>query len=173
MAFQNKIYFLLLFILLGCGGVNYSFKSTDIPQTAKTIAIMQFYNESANGPSNISQVFTEKLRDYFQNNTKLALINDPNNADLVLDGVISNYNVSPISPTSDGVTETAAQQKLSISVNASYTNYSDTTQSFDKPFSAFSIFEASQNLSDVETEKIEDISEQIIIKIFTASFDTW
>lgn len=173
MTFLNKLPFLLFILLSGCGGVNYSFKSTDVPQTAKTVAIMQFYNESANGPSNISQLFTERLRDYFQNNTKLALITDPNNADLVLNGVISNYDVTPISPTSNGVTETAAQQKLSINIRTDYTNYSDTTQSFNQSFSGFAIFEADQNLSDVETEKIEEISDQIITKIFTASFDTW
>ena len=159
--------------LLACGGVNYSFKSAEVPQTAKNIAIMQFYNESVNGPSNVGQIFTEKLRDYFQNNTKLALTTDPLNADLVLEGNIDSYLATPISPTSDGVTETAAQQKLTISIKTTYTNYSDSTQSFNKSFASFAIFGADQNLSDVETEKIEEISDQIILKIFNASFDNW
>ena len=173
MTFLNKLSLLITLSLIACGGANFSFKPTEAPQNVKTIAILQHYNESANGPSNISQLFTEKLRDYFQNNTKLTLSNSPESADLVLEGSIIRYDIAPAAPTSNGITETAAQQKITIGVQTSYTNHVDTSASFDATFDGFDFFNGDQNLADVETDKIDIISEQIIIKIFTKSFDTW
>jgi hypothetical protein len=178
MASMAKYICLFAIILTGCS-ISYKFNSATAPSEAKTIAITQFYDDSPSGPPQLSQTFTEQLRDYFQQNTKLEVISDPLEADLILEGSIITYKTSPVAPSNNGGVDIAAQQKLTIVVHAQYTN---TLQSeieekdrddFEQNFSAFSLFDGEQSLSDVEDEKIDEINEQLIINIFTRSFDNW
>ena len=58
-----------IFVLLGatltsCG--IYSFSGANIPLEVKTISIQTFYDEVGTGPPNLSQLFTEKIKDYYQ-----------------------------------------------------------------------------------------------------------
>ena len=76
----------------GCGV--YSFSGASISADVKTISIQTFYNNAPLGPSNMSVLFTENIKDYFQQNTSLELVD--NNGDLQLDGFISNYTITPV-----------------------------------------------------------------------------
>lgn len=171
--------YLLIFIvtLLSACSVNYSFTSTSAPTEAKSITIATFYNESSGGPPNFSQLFTEKTRDYFQQNTKLQIT--PSAGDLNLEGAIIGYNVSPVAPqassgnTASGALEVASLNRLTVTIRAKYTNPFNEKDSFEQSFSNFLDFDASKSLSDVEDELLEEISDQIILKIFTRSFDNW
>ena len=171
--------FLIPFILLtliSCS-VNYSFNSTSAPTEAKSISIATFYNESTGGPPNFSQTFTEKTRDYYQQNTKLEIV--PYEGDLTLEGAIIGYQVSPVAPqlsngtSASGSLETASLNRLTVQVRAKYANPFNEKDNFEQTFSFFSDYEATKSLSDVEDELLEEISDQIILKIFTRSFDNW
>ena len=159
-------------IIFSSCSVNYSFTSTSAPNQAKSISISTFYNESPSGPPNFSQYFTEQTRSYYQNNTKLEIV--PFNGDLQLEGAITGYNIIPIAPeaAANGI-ETAALNRLTITIRAKYTNPFNEKDNFDQNFSFFSDFDQSKSLSDVEDALIEEITEQLIIKIFTRSFDNW
>lgn len=160
-----------MFFFACTGG--YKFTNANAPSDAKTIAITLFYNESPGGPPDLSQTFTEAIREYFQQNTKLSVTKDPLTADLILEGNIVSYLIQPVAPVSDGSTETAAQQKLVIDVQASYTNNLNEKDNFNQRFSAFALFDGEKTLSEVENEKIEEITEQLVLKIFNKSFDNW
>ena len=84
--------FLILLSLFGCGV--YSFTGASISPEVKTISIQTFYNNAPLGPANMSNLFTEKLKDYFQQNTSLTLTNDE--GDLQFDGYIDNYTITPV-----------------------------------------------------------------------------
>lgn len=161
----------LMMVLCSCS-VNYSLTSTSAPNQAKSISIANFYNESPSGPPNLSQYFTEEAKSYYQNNTKLELV--PFNGDLSLEGAITGYNVIPVAPQ-QGVNglDVAALNRLTITVRAKYTNKFNEKDNFDQSFSFFSDFENTKSLSDVEDALIDEISEQIILQIFTRSFDNW
>ena len=91
-TFKNL--FLLLPLIIGGCGV-YSFQGATIDySTTKTISIDYFYNDTPLGPANLSQLFTEKLRDYFQQNTNLALV--PEEGDLQIEGRITRYTTNPV-----------------------------------------------------------------------------
>lgn len=171
-----KLIPILALMLYGCS-MSYKFKSETIPAEAKTIAITQFYDDSPSGPPQLSQTFTEELRDYFQQNTKLEVISDPLKADLILEGSIIQYATSPVAPSNQNGIDVAAQQKLTMVVHAEYKNMLQADQEkkddFSQNFSAFALFDGEQSLSDVEEEKIDEINEQLIINIFTRSFDNW
>ncbi|MDP6909257.1 MAG: hypothetical protein QF371_07120, partial [Flavobacteriales bacterium] len=69
--------------------------------------------------------------------------------------------------------ETAAKNRLSVVVNVTYTNTKDEAKSFEKNFTRFADFDATQNLADVEQALIEEINEQLILDIFNESVVNW
>lgn len=162
----------ILFLVFCSCSVNYSFTSTSAPNQAKSISIATFFNESPAGPPNFSQTFTEETKTYYQNNTKLELV--PFNGDLTLEGAITGFDVSPIAPqqAANGL-DVAALNRLTITVRAKYTNTFNEKDNFDQSFSFFSDFEANKSLSDVQDALIDEISEQLILQVFTRSFDNW
>ena len=139
----------------------------------QTISIQQFYNNSLLGPSSMSQVFTEKIRDYFQQNTSLTLVE--NDGDLQLDGYVSNYTVTPVAPTGgrDGV-QVSTTSRVTITVKATYINIKNDQFDFDRNFSFFVNFDSeSTDLASSEDQFVDEIFDQIILDIFNASVASW
>jgi hypothetical protein len=176
MTFKIKTaLFCLLYLLInGCGV--YSFTGASITPDIKTISIQYFYNDAGNGPPSLQQTFTEKIRDYYQQNTSLELVD--NGGDLQLEGNITGYNVKPIATTASGnanVADAAGAQRLTITVKVSYANIKDETYNFsDKSFSFYDDFDPnSTTLTAVEDQLIETIFDQIVVDIFNASVANW
>ncbi len=167
------ILILLLAITQGCGSVNYSFTGTTIdPTIYKTIFINNFYNNSGSGPANLSQKFTERMKDYFQNNSSLKLTNS--NGDLQFEGSITGYTVSPVAPTGDQGTQVQASlNRLTISVQVKYINTKDETQNFESSFSAYEDFPQNRTLTQVENDLIPTISDRIVLDVFNRSLANW
>lgn len=158
--------------LSGCGV--YSFTGASISPDIKTISIQTFYNNAPLGPSNMSVLFTENIKDYFQQNTSLEIVD--NNGDLQIDGFISNYTITPVAATASGNSQQAdfsALSRITISVSASYVNLTDPTFDFDKGFSFFKDYDNSLDLSSNEEAFVEEIFDQIILDIFNASVANW
>ena len=145
-----------------------------ISPDVKTISIQTFYNNASLGPSNMSVLFTERIKDYFQQNTSLTLVDG--NGDLQLDGYIDNYTITPVGANASGNNQTAdisEQTRIKITVYATYINTKDGTFDFEKNFSFFRDFDQNTDLSANEQAFVEEIFEQIIIDIFNASVANW
>jgi hypothetical protein len=153
----------------------YSFTGAALSPDIKTISIQTFFNESEGGPPNMGQLFTEAMRDYFQQNTSLGLTS--RDGDLQFEGSITGYRVTPIATTAsldqtqrgDG----AGAQRLTISVKVNYVNTKEEEASFSKSFSFYADFSVNQNFTAVENQLIDEIFEQIILDIFNASVASW
>lgn len=176
MKLKKTRFFLLLipFLLLsGCG--IYSFTGASIKPDVKTLSIQTFYNNAPLGPSNMSPLFTESIKDYFQQNTSLELVD--NNGDLQIDGFISNYTITPVAATSSGndqQSDFSALSRITITVSASYVNLKDPSFDFDSSFSFFRDFNnAEDDLASNEEAFVEEIFDQIILDIFNASVANW
>jgi len=61
----------------------YSFKGASLSADLKTIQINNIRLEIAGGPTNLSLTVNEKLKEYFQRNTTLKLVNQ--NPDLLIE----------------------------------------------------------------------------------------
>jgi hypothetical protein len=163
----------LLLLVVSCT-VNYTTKSGTAPTEAISIYIPVIYNEIGAGPSNMSQEFTELLREYFQRNTKLDITKTEVFGELMLEGAIVGYNVTPVSPSAgENGLEIAAQNRLTMLVKMKYANPFNKKDDFEQVFSYFKDFDGDKSLSEVESELLEEIYEQLIIQIFTKSFDNW
>ena len=150
----------------------YTFTGTTI--TAETLQIDNFYSEITIGPPNLEQTFTNNLRDYFQQNTNLTLVDT--DGELFFEGGIIDYRLSPIAPTasgSDQVGDQAALTRLTITVNVVYANSTDDAFDFDRNFSFYADYDSDLGLTTVEEQLIEEIFDQIILDIFNASVANW
>jgi hypothetical protein len=156
----------------GCG--IYSFTGASISPDVKTISIQTFYNNAPLGPSNMSVLFTEGLKDFFQQNTSLELIDA--NGDLQLDGFIKNYTITPVAANASGnenVNDLSALSRITITVSATYVNIKDDEFDFEKDFSFFRDFDSNIDLASNEEAFVEEIFDQIILDIFNASVANW
>ncbi len=168
----RSIFLLPVFLLMGQSCGVYSFTGTTI--TAETINIKTFYNDARIGPNNLGVIFTDQLRDYFQNNTSLALVND--GGDLQMEGGIVSYRLSPVAPAaaaSDLDREVANLTRLTITVKVEYVNLENEEFNFTKSFSQFADFDSDLGITAVENQLIDEIFELIILDIFNASVANW
>ena len=167
---------LTLGLINGCKVYTMSGISIDYSKT-KTISIQNMYNDATLGPVNMPQTLTNMVRDYYQQNTNLVLVDGNTEGDLQIEGGIVSYRTSPVSPQSSGsntVGDTAAQTRLTITVKITYVNTTDDTFNFEnKNFSFFRDFNSNQNLTSIENQLIDEIFEQIIMNIFNASVANW
>ncbi|WP_254153601.1 LptE family protein, partial [Chryseosolibacter indicus] len=157
----------LLAMLSSCG-VSASYSMTGSTTAAKTISIVEFYNNADLGPANMGQILTNDLKNYFVSNSSLRVV--PEDGELQLEGEVTDFRLTPISPTTtgeDNAFTTASSTRLTITVKATYINTLDEKMSFkDKSFSFYVDFPNEVNLSDVEERYVRQIFERIINDIF-------
>lgn len=94
----------------------------------------------------------------------------PNDADLLLEGAITGYELSPVSATSG---DKAAMNRLTIKVEIRFVNRQDDSQSFEKEFSFYQDFPQEQILSQVENTLVPKIIDQLVLNIFNDTAAQW
>jgi hypothetical protein len=134
---------------------------------AKTISIAFFSNNATLVQPTLSQAFTEDLRNFFQTQSRLTLV--PRGGDLQIEGSITDYRVNPVAITN----QTAASNRLTITVSVKFTNKIDPTKDYESTFSRFVDFTASQNLVSIEPELIKQIDQQLAQDIFNKALINW
>lgn len=167
---MKKIFslFAILSIITFSGCKYYSFTGGSTGD-AKTIQIDFFPNQAALVEPTLSQKFTQDMQDLFLRQTNLDLVTS--GGDLKFEGEITQYRVNPMSATSQ---QTAAQNRLTITVNVRFFNRLKEEDDFEKQFSFYSDFDANSQLTGgVLDLALEEILERIIQDIFNASVAKW
>lgn len=167
---RNIVYFLIFIssiALCSCTG-GYSFTGADISADIKTIQVNFFPNQASMVQPNLSTVFTETLKDKFISQTNLEMVNY--DGDIAFEGAIINYNVTAQSFQGN---ETAALNRLTITVKVKFTNTKETSKSFEANFTRYADFESSINLASIEGELIQSISEELVTDIFNRAVANW
>ncbi|MFY9243214.1 MAG: LptE family protein [Polaribacter sp.] len=168
---MKKLLFPLLFfissvLIISCGA--YSFTGGNTGE-AKTIQIDFFPNNAPLVEPALTQRFTNDLQDLFTRQTNLTLTNS--NGDLHFNGEITDFRVTPLSGTAD---QTAAQNRLTVTVNVRFTNKLVEKDDFEKNFSFYSDFTANAQLTGSVLENaLDEIIERITQDIFNASVAKW
>jgi hypothetical protein len=157
---------LLSIYLTSCG--IYSFTGASIPTEAKTISVDYFTNKAANVQPSLSQVFTERLKDMFLEQTNLNL--SENESDLRFSGYISKYQIKPMAIKAN---ETAGKNRLTIAVKVTYNNSLDSENNFEHTFSRYRDYDSVQNISDIENTLIEEITNELAEDVFNKAFVNW
>jgi hypothetical protein len=157
----------LVLVIPSCK-VTYSFSGVNISPEVTSYSVQYFPNRAALVQAQLSQVFTDALIDKIQSNTSLELTTD--GGDVEFSGEITNYVTRPTAITGD---EVAAMNRLTITVRVKYTNYIEPELDFDTSFSRYEDYSSTQNLSNVESELITLIVENLIEDIFNKAFVSW
>lgn len=164
--------FFLAFVLLlsGCG--IYNFTGGDVG-SAKTFTVNYFQNYATQSPGSVfdpglDREYTLSLQDLILNQTSLDLVSA--NGDLLYEGEIVEYRISPMSATSE---QRAAQNRLSITVNVRFFNKTKEGAEFEKRFSFFFDYPATSQLASVRDEAHQVIFERINQDIFQAALADW
>ncbi|HDZ05023.1 LptE family protein [Maribacter sp.] len=165
------LYILPLTLLLGCG--IYNFTGGNVGE-AKTFQVNYFQNYATQSPGStfepgVDRDFTLALQDRILNQTSLDLISS-GNPDLLYEGEITEYKISPMSATA---AQTAAQNRLSIRVKVRFYNQLKEDAAFDQSFSFFYDYPADTQLATVKSEAHEIIFERLTQDIFNASLADW
>jgi len=162
-----------LFILLitltffGCG--RYSFTGASIPEGTKTFQVNYFQNNAPLIEPGLERTFTLALQDLINNQTSLDLVNS--NGDLVYEGEIVEYRISPTTATAQN---SAAQNRLTIAVQLRFFDKNDPDAELDQRFSFYFDYEGSAQLVGSQKDTaIEEIFERITQDIFNASLAKW
>ena len=92
------------------------------------------------------------------------------NGDLIYEGEIIEYRVTPTTATAQ---QTAAQNRLTISINVRYFNTNNEEDNFEKKFSHFYDYADTAQLQSVKSNAHEEIFERITQDIFNQSLAKW
>ncbi len=164
---------LILIVLATQGCSVYSFSGA--ATSAKTIVIESILNNTDLAPANMGQIFTNKLKDYYQQNSSLRVI--PESGELHIDGSVSEYRINPVAPVSTGNPNDpniAALSRLTIAVKITYEDNIEPKNGFkDRTFSFYRDFDNSLNFLSVQEDLEKKIFDQILIDIFNATVASW
>jgi hypothetical protein len=154
-------------LVVGCGA--YSFTGISLSSDTKTFQVNYFQNTAALIEPGIERDFTLALQDLILNQTNLDLVKS--NGDIIYEGEIVEYRISPTTATSSN---TAAQNRLTISVNLIFTNTNDEEADFEKRFTFFYDYAGSAQLvGSQKTTAVEEIFERITQDVINASLANW
>ena len=161
------IYAIIILSLHGCK-INYSLTGASIDPEVKTVSVQYFPNYAPLVQPTLSQAFTESLKDKFLSETNLVLVDGT--GDMNFEGTITGYSISPIAIKAN---ETAALNRLTITINVKFTNTKDEKQNFESAFTRHEDYESSLDLSSVEEGLIKQINDQLVEVIFNKAAVNW
>jgi hypothetical protein len=148
---------------------------TGTSTAASTVQVDPFYNNTDLGPANLGTIFTNSLKEYYQQNSSLRVLQE--DAELQIDGIITGYTVTPVAPVSSGnmvQPDAAAMSRLTITVMANYVDNLKPENSFkSKTFSFYADFSNERDLTTVREGLERRIFEQIMLDIFNVTVANW
>ena len=146
----------------------YSFTGASIPDAAKTFSVAYFPNNAPMVSPTLSTTLVEALKDKFSRQTKLQLVEA--DGDFAFEGEITGYSSTTASVSSNNY---ALLNRLTITVKVRFTNKIVPEQSFNQSFSAFTEYDSSQLLTDIQQSLDEEIVKQLVTDIFQAAASNW
>ena len=165
--FSYAILFLLVITTQSCG--IYGFTGTTIHPDVKTVQIDYFPNNAILVEPSLSNEFTRRFQDLFLQQTNLDLVKS--GGDLQFEGEITGYKINPMTATAQ---QTAAQNRLTITVNVRFFNNKVEEDNFEQTFSHYYDYDANAQLTGgVLDDAFLEILERITQDIFNASVAKW
>ena len=155
----------LAWICQGCG--IYSFSGASIPAEARTVSVDYFPNHAQLVNPLLSDDLTSALRNAMNSQTTLDLVET--GGDLAFEGEIIDYKTTPVAITG----QTAAMNRLTITVKVRFTNNIDDSKDFEQNFSRYEDYPSVQELNSVQSSLTAIIVEQLVEDIFNKALVNW
>lgn len=166
---KNRIHIVSLLVMVLCTRCGiYSFSGASIPPEAKTVSVQYFPNQAQLINPTLSNDFTTALRDAIMNQTSLDMVES--GGDLAFEGEITDYNTSPVAITAG---QTAALNRLTITVNVRFVNLYDDSKNFESKFTHYEDYPSDQDLNSVQESLTGTIIEALVEDVFNKALVNW
>jgi len=163
------IFSLLLILTIGlCSCGIYSFSGASLSTDIKTVTIKTFTNQASIVFPSLSEKITEKLKDKFMKEMNLKLVDD--NGDITFKGAVVDYKIMPSSISTNNQSKTS---RLTISVKVRFENTKDPKASYETLFSNYMDFDSSKDLTQVENDLVDGITDLLVQDIFNKAVNNW
>ncbi|MCK5815564.1 MAG: LptE family protein [Flavobacteriaceae bacterium] len=161
------LFSVLLISVVSCG--IYSFGGVSLDSRVKTVQVDYFPNTARLIEPGLSQAFTVSLQNIFISQTNLDMVKS--DGDIHFEGEITGYRINPMTATAQ---QTAAQNRLTITVLVNFYNKYEEDKGFEQSFSFYHDYDANAQLvGGTLDEALEVIFERITQDIFNASVAQW
>ena len=168
MKAKAKIAVLVLALALVCQSCGiYTFSGASIPAEAKTVSVAYFPNHAQLVNPLLSNNLTNALRDAMTNPTPLDVIES--GGDLAFEGEITDYRTAPVAISG----QTAAMNRLTVTVKVRFSNRIDDTKDFEQTFSRYEDYPSNQDLNAVQESLTATIVDQLVEDIFNKALVNW
>lgn len=158
--------------LTSCGfKIKYSLSGASIPPEAKTYSVAYFPNNATMVAPILSSEMTDALKSIFSTRTKLKEVSEA--GDFAFEGQIKNYTSTTAAVSAGATTDYGSLNRLTITISVKFTNAIDDKQSFNKSFSAYTDYDSSTLLNEVEGDLIAILVKQLAEDIFQDAASNW
>ncbi len=167
---KQKILMMLwcLMVLASCS-ISYKFNGSSINyDVIKTITLSTFENRALYQYAPLAPLFNTKLQDAYAQQTRLQFVRQ--NGDLEISGEIVGYDVYNKSVAADGY---SSQVELRLTINVRFVNNTNHDEDFEQRFTASQTYDSTQQLTSVQDDLIEEMTDDIVDQIFNATVANW
>lgn len=161
---------LLIMLLSSCWPSRISFVDGTMPDEWKTFYVKTLDNNAPNTPLSYAASLSENVKDGVQNNTRLLLNNDAAKAEIEIEGVITNYAITPVA-LQEG--DNAAQNRLTVAVNFNIFVHQPEEDNMTLVSSRFIDYDSNTDLGIVETQLLEEVNVQIVQDVVNKLLSNW
>ncbi len=156
----------VLLLLTGCS-VNYGFSGGDVGN-AKTMSVELIEARAPLATPLSAQLLTESVRDLLLAQTPLKL--KQSEGDVQYSGALVGYDVQPVSIQAN---ETAALNRLTMTVQVTYINTLDPKKNKEFTVARFADYDSSMDITTVEERLAREIGNQLAQDIFDRTLGEW
>ncbi|MGZ3891168.1 MAG: LptE family protein [Mucilaginibacter sp.] len=167
-----SIFLVLISLVLCNSSCKITLDGSSIPPEMKTISVDYFENNAPLVVNYLSQNFTEALKSRIRGTTRLSIVQGE--ADAHMSGSITGYSIEPVSvqATNNNVAPVAGAERLTITVNVTYTYKNDKKFNFtSQSFSEHQDF--SGDITAQEQNLVATITKRLTDDIFNRAFANW
>lgn len=162
----HAILLIMFTVLHGCA-VHYGFSGGDVGD-ARTMSVDLIEARAPLATPLSAQVLTESVRDLLLAQTPLKL--KQNDGDVQYSGALVGYDVQPVSIQAN---ETAALNRLTMTVQITYLNTLEAKKNKEFTISRFADYDSAQDITSVEERLARDIGKQLAQDIFDRTLGDW
>lgn len=112
--------------------------------------------------------FNDKLQQRYVTQTRLSQVKT--GGDLQISGAITGYSLSNQAVNSEAY---ATVTRLTIKVKIKFVNKNNKSENFEKEFSQYADFDATQLLTDVQDALCDELTDKLVEEIFNATVANW
>lgn len=164
---------LLVTVLTSCWPSKVSFVDGTMDPCIKLFYMSVLENNSPNAPINYPTELTEAVKTGIQNNTRLLITDEANNPQVIIEGAVTNYLITPVV-----LQEGDNSLKNRLTISAQFKIYMTCKEeNIDEEMALTSTrfvdYDSNQDISSLETQLLSEINTQIVQDVINKLLSNW